>query len=38
MGITFAEVEIGGKRYRGSVDTGFSGGVVVSKKVAEETE
>nr|WP_287069042.1 clan AA aspartic protease [Pyrobaculum sp.] len=36
VGITFAEVEISGRRYRALVDTGFNGELVVSRRVAEE--
>jgi clan AA aspartic protease len=36
MGITFAEVKIGGRTYRALVDTGFNGEVLVSRRVAEE--
>jgi predicted aspartyl protease len=38
VGITFTEVEIGGRRYRALVDTGFNGGVAVSRRVAEEAD
>jgi clan AA aspartic protease len=36
VGITFTKVEIGGRRYRALVDTGFNGEVAVSRRVAEE--
>lgn len=36
MGFTFVEVEIGGRKYKGLVDTGFNGEIVVNKSVAAE--
>ncbi|MEL9991245.1 MAG: clan AA aspartic protease [Thermoproteus sp.] len=36
MGLTFAEVEINGRRYYALVDTGFNGEVLVSSRVAKE--
>ncbi|MGC9169725.1 MAG: clan AA aspartic protease [Thermoproteus sp.] len=36
MGIAFVEVEIGGRKYRALINTGFNGEVAVSRKVAEE--
>ncbi len=36
MGLTFADVDINGRRYRALIDMGFNGEVVVSRKVAEE--
>ncbi len=36
MGLTFADVEINGVRFRALVDTGFNGDVLVSKSVAEK--
>jgi len=35
MGLTFADVEINGVRFRALVDTGFNGDVFVSRDVAE---
>ncbi|MGC8974548.1 MAG: hypothetical protein ACP5KY_10185 [Thermoproteus sp.] len=32
MGIAFAEVEIGGRKYRALIDTGFNGEVAVSRR------
>ncbi|AFA38952.1 clan AA aspartic protease, AF_0612 family [Pyrobaculum oguniense TE7] len=36
MGITVVDVEIGGRKYKGLVDTGFNGEIIVNSKVAEE--
>ncbi len=36
MGLTFADIEINGVKYRALVDTGFNGDLLVSRRVAEE--
>jgi len=36
VGLTFADVEINGVKFRALVDTGFNGDVLVSRSVAEK--